>query len=300
MNTESQPCPVCGGPSAHAFWATDRNRVISRERFEYMRCGRCATVFLPRPPADLARYYEGGYYGFDDDGSPRWRHDPQALEAASYRTSLITTRTAPGRLIEIGPGAGAFAVTATRAGYSVTAIEMDPACCSFLEGEGITAICSDDPVARLHELEPARAIAMWHVLEHLPNPGELLDAAAERLEPGGVLAIGIPNTRSLQFRLTGPSWAHVDAPRHLTLVSPDALVERCRGAGLRLLLATTADPPGREYDRFGWVNSLSRRPGEEPTPWLTWQVANGLWHALGPIERRGLRGTALTAVFGRP
>ena len=240
--------------------------------FEYMRCGRCATVFLPRPPADLARYYEGGYYGFDDDGSPRWRHDPQALEAASYRTSLITTRTAPGRLIEIGPGAGAFAVTATRAGYSVTAIEMDPACCSFLEGEGITAICSDDPVARLHELEPARAIAMWHVLEHLPNPGESARRRRREARARGVLAIGIPNTRSLQFRLTGPSWAHVDAPRHLTLVSPHALVERCRGAGRPAPAARDDGRPAGAVDyRFGWVNSLSRRPGEEPTPWLTWR-----------------------------
>src|SRR5439155_4599400 len=130
-------------------------------------------------------------------------------------------------LIEIGAGTGAFAVTAEAAGFDVTAIEMSEQCCRYLtEREGIEAICTDRPLDALSSLAPARAIVLWHVMEHLPNPAEVLERVAERLEPEGVLAIAVPNARSLQFRLLRSRWAHLDAPRHLSLTPADAVVQR--------------------------------------------------------------------------
>jgi predicted SAM-dependent methyltransferase len=79
---------------------------------------------------------------------------------------------------------------------------MDPACCRYLtERVGVTAICSDDPIAVLLTLGEARVVALWHVLEHLTDPLEILREATGKLEVGGVLAIAVPNPRSLQFRL---------------------------------------------------------------------------------------------------
>ena len=289
-------CPMCGGPGAHAFRVNDRNRETTGEQFDYHRCSACATIFIAPVPDGLPRYYEGGYYPFDEDGRPIWKRERERYDWAAWRVRLLGDFASPGPLIEIGAGTGAFAVAAAEAGYEVTAIEMDPGCCRFLESEGIAAVCSDDAVARLRTMPPARVVAMWHVLEHLPNPLPTLEAVAASLEPGGVFAVGVPNTASLQFRLLGPRWPHVDAPRHLCLVSPGASSDRCSDLGNERDNDTASDPPGHNNDRFGWVYGASRRPARNAQGV---GAHAGLWlsRLLAPVERRGLRGSSLTALL---
>ena len=225
-------CPFCSGAGTRMFDAWDRNRETTRERFAYARCRTCETVFLVDPPADLGRYYAEDYYQFGPDGEPAWRTDEPRMQAASYRIGLLRAHTEPGRLIEIGAGTGAFASAAQSAGYEVSAIEMSERCCRYLsEREGIDAICSDRPLEAIASLPPARVVALWHVLEHLSYPDEVLAQVAAKVEPGGVLAIGVPNPRSLQFRVLRSRWAHLDAPRHLCLIPAAALIGRGRGLG---------------------------------------------------------------------
>jgi SAM-dependent methyltransferase len=291
-------CPLCGGAGSHAFAVGDRNRETTEEVFDYARCASCGTLFMVDPPGDLARYYEGDYYHFDPDGEPEWKHNPVRLASASCRVALLLEHVAPGALIEIGAGTGAFASAAKAAGFDVTAIEMDESCCRYLRGgEGLTAICSDRPLAELDSLPPARAVALWHVLEHLPNPAEVLERIAAQLEPGGVLAIGVPNPRSLQFRLMGGRWPQVDAPRHLCLMPPDALLRKGEELGMRGVAITTNDPEGLDFDLFGWANALRRRPAAGPTSKLVGYAALALRRAAAPLERTGNRGSAVTLLM---
>jgi hypothetical protein len=291
-------CPLCGGAGRHAFHASDRNREASAERFAYARCEVCGTVFIVDAPADLGRYYEGDYYAFGPDGEPGWKTNGVRMASASYRVALLLEHAAPGHLIEIGAGTGAFASAARAAGFDVSAIEMDGRCCRYLsEQEGITAICSDRPLEALASLAPARAIALWHVLEHLSNPAELLERIADKLEPEGVLAIGVPNPRSLQFRLMGNRWPHLDAPRHLCLIPPDALIARGEQLGMRTIAKTTNDPEGLEFNLFGWVNALRRRPARGTPSWLAGHAALTMGRALAPLERTGSRGSTITLVM---
>jgi hypothetical protein len=290
-------CPFCGGEGRHAFLARDRNREVTQARFEYARCGTCETVFIVAVPADLDRYYGGGYYHFDPDGEPSWKSNQTRLDSASFRVRLVRDQVAPGDLIEIGAGTGAFAVTAKAAGFNVSAIEMDEGCCRYLSEEGVEAICSDQPLEALARLPSARAVALWHVLEHLPNPAEVLAGAAEKLESGGVLAIGVPNSSSVQFRLLGRRWPHLDAPRHLSLIPPDALIERGRDLGLRCVATTTTDPEGLEFNLFGWAYALRRRPAEGPLPRSVGYAAAAVARVAAPLERRGLHGSTVTLVM---
>jgi 2-polyprenyl-3-methyl-5-hydroxy-6-metoxy-1,4-benzoquinol methylase len=295
-------CPLCGGAGRHLLSATDRNRATTAERFDYSRCTTCQTVFLVDPPADLARYYdENGYYDFDADGEPFWKGSEQRIRAARYRIELLRCHVPSGHLIEIGAGTGAFACAARDADFDVSVIEMSEQCCRYLsEQEGIRTIRSDQPVEALAELPPARAVAMWHVLEHLANPGVVLDAIAEKLEPGGVLALGVPNPRSFQFRLMGARWAHLDAPRHLSLTPAAALISRAEELGLRCVEATTNDPEGLEFNQLGWTNALLRRPSDRAaSPWVG-TAALAISAAAAPIERTGLRGAALTLLLRKP
>jgi SAM-dependent methyltransferase len=250
------------------------------------------------PPSDLGRYYEGDYYQFDDRGEPAWKGNQAQIRSAAYRVELIERYVTPGELIEIGAGTGAFASAAHAAGFAVRAIEMSERCCRYLsEREGIEAICSDRPLDALSSLPPARAVVLWHVFEHLANPADVLERVAEKLEPGGVLAIGVPNPRSLQFRLLRTRWAHLDAPRHLCLAPAEAIAERAETLGLSCVEMTTNDPDGLECNQYGWAAGLRRRPADGATAPLVDNAALALCAAMAPLERTGNRGAAITLLL---
>ncbi|MDQ6803556.1 MAG: class I SAM-dependent methyltransferase [Actinomycetota bacterium] len=285
-------CPLCGGSTEAAFTTSDRNRALSRERFQYRRCLACHTYFLANVPADLSPYYPADYYGFPEAGEL----DAAAAHEAP-KLALITRHAAPGRLIEIGPGPGSFARAARNAGFDVTAIEMDPACCEYLERvAGVRAVQSEKPDQALADLEPAEAIAMWHVVEHVPQPWQLIDAAASRLARGGVLAIAMPNPQSLQFRLLRGRWAHVDAPRHLFLIPYPVLRARLEELGLEVLQVTSSGPVGIGLNRLGWEYALQRFPARRSASRPVRRLAAIIEGGLAPIERRGLSGAAYSVL----
>jgi 2-polyprenyl-3-methyl-5-hydroxy-6-metoxy-1,4-benzoquinol methylase len=301
MASPARACPFCGGRSERALTASDRNRESTDARFEYEGCTVCATLFMRDVPDDLSPYYAGDYHRFGDDGAAEWESNATLRAVETARVAMLAEHLAPGGpLVDVGAGPGGFAAAARDAGYAVTAIEMDERSCEYVrERLGIRAIRSDEPIAALRELEPARVISMWHVLEHLRDPAAMLATAADRLQEGGVLAIGVPNPASLQFRTLGARWAHLDAPRHLCLIPERALSGRLRELGLRPLLATSDDLFSRLCALHGWIYALRRRPARGHATRVTVRTAQAITKALAPLERSDLRGPALTLLFAK-
>jgi SAM-dependent methyltransferase len=301
MTQHLPPCPLCAAGSRYALTSGDRNRETTDERFVYNRCKACATLFMVDVPSDLARYYAGDYHLFGPDGEPEWTRNPTLLDVESFRTRMLRRHVQGGALIDIGAGPGAFAAAATREGFEVTAVEMDERSCQYMsERLGVRAICSDQPIAQLRELASARAITLWHSLEHLRDPAAMLAACAERLLDGGVLAIGVPNPDSLQFRLLGARWPHLDAPRHLTLMPARALIAHGRTLGLRPVELTTDDPFARACNVHGWAYALRRRPAAGPASPAIGQAAGIIAKLASPVERGDSRGAALTVLLQKP
>jgi 2-polyprenyl-3-methyl-5-hydroxy-6-metoxy-1,4-benzoquinol methylase len=286
-------CPLCAGETDAAFSVGDRNREITPQRFHYRRCRSCQTTFLADLPDDLERYYPEDYYEL-----PSLAELDRAASAEAPKLALLRPFVTDGPLVEIGAAFGIFARAAQQAGFDVTAIEMDARCCEYLvDVVGVRAVRSNAPEQTLADLGPSRAIVLWHVLEHLPRPWEVLEQAAKRLETGGALALATPNPDSLQFRLLGARWAHVDAPRHLFLIPFAALRTRVERLGLELGQVTTSDPAGRYWNVFGWEHALRRHPARHPSTRLTRTCSRLLALGLAPLERRNMNGAAYTAVF---
>lgn len=104
-------------------------------------------------------------------------------------------------------------------------------------------------------------VTLWHVLEHLEEPGEELRRIHDWLRPGGGLLIGVPNLESLQARLGGERWYHLDVPRHRTHITPRGLHELLRSRGF---IPVQTNHVLLEHNPFGmWqslVNRLTRHP----------------------------------------
>jgi SAM-dependent methyltransferase len=286
-------CPLCGCSTEFELTACDRNRGITTDLFDYRRCTGCGVIFLANAPADPGRYYPQHYYDV-----PAPEQKAQLLESERYKLGLIRRLSTPGRLVEIGAAYGLFAGLAKDDGFDVTAIEMDERSCAHLESSvGVTAINGDRPQDILPELPPSRVVALWHVLEHLPDPWRVVERAAENLAPGGLLALSTPNPASLQFRLTRARWAHLDAPRHVFLIPPRNLVVKARQLGLRCAVLTSSDPAGLLANHFGWEYAMLKRPTEQGPTRLTSTAARLVETTLAPLERRGTNGSTYTAIF---
>jgi 2-polyprenyl-3-methyl-5-hydroxy-6-metoxy-1,4-benzoquinol methylase len=291
--TKTSACPRCSSASAHRFDASDRNRAVTDRRFSYRRCTACDVTWLVDVPRDLESYYPGDYHGFlgADELAV-------AARAEAPRVAMISRHVDGGQMVEIGPSQGVFSAAARMAGFDVVALEMDEACCRHLSDVvGVRAIRTAAPAEALPDLEPSRAVVMWHVIEHLPDPWTTLRAIAANLEPGGVLAVATPNPESLQARAFGARWVHLDAPRHLTLIPLPALSEELSGLGLELVDSTASDPIGRDLNRLGWERSILRPPALRPNPRFAHSAGRALTAIARPWEERDLHGAAYTAIF---
>lgn len=289
-------CPLCDGACVDAFATRDRNRNIGNEVFLYRRCLVCEVLHLDDVPENLARFYPDTYFGLPTVEQLRAR-----AATERYRIDLVTRQVRNGRLVEIGPGDGIFAVQALDAGFDVAAIEPDAGAAAHLRATlGIDVVESAAAEEELVSLGPAQAIVAWHVLEHVPRPWDVLRAAAASLLPGGILVIATPNPMAFGLRVLGPRWPHIDAPRHLFLLPPQAITARGRTLGLEPVQLTGTDQGSVHWNAFAWHYAL-RRPGagvlREQLAQLAGEVIS---RGLAPIERHGLRGAAYTLVLRRP
>lgn len=289
-------CPNCGKDSQHWFTSKDYNRHVTKEVFYHYRCPECELIFISPVPEDLGLYYPENYHLI-----PKTADQLEKIsEQERYKIEIVQRFIKAGNLLEVGPSYGGFSYLAKKAGFCVDAIEMNAMCCQFLRDvAGIHVIQSDDPVQALQKKGLYDVITLWHVIEHLPNAWEALEAICSHVKPGGYLVLASPNPDSFQFRIMGRYWLHVDAPRHIMLIPPKSLVLKMGQLGMKIEWMTTKDEGSRRCNIGGWeflfINLSSRR------------YIKSILHRIGlfaaqlfqPLEGREGKGSAYTMIFRR-
>ena len=223
---EARPCPACGGPLTPWRTVPASDPVLRSEQFLLLRCRDCGTAVTdtgePRSAEGIARgqsepadLYQAGAYR---SGNPRlYGLARPALESFDRRrlAMLRPVVPPPARLLDAGAGRGRLVAAANLAGYDAFGLEPSPrggeAAGQWRERIHHTSI-------EAAQIEPGSfdAVTLWHVLEHLDDPRSALERIRSWLAPGGGVLIGVPNLDSLQARLGGARWYHLDVPRHRT------------------------------------------------------------------------------------
>jgi len=287
-------CSYCQTEAPLYFQSKDYNRKVTNKIFNHYRCPKCELIFIHPTPDDLGKYYVSSYHTIPDSLAAV----EKGAKTERFKIEIVQRFCRQGRLLEIGPSHGSFSYLAKQAGFQVEAIEMDPACCLFLNDVvGVHAIQSNDPAQGLLQVGPCDVIALWHVIEHLPNPWKTLEAAFKNLKPGGILVLAAPNPDALQFHIMGRFWPHVDAPRHVMLFPMKVLEEKMVRLGMQVELVTTTDRGGFGWNIFGWeffFGNLSSQYFISRALRFVGQLV-GLF--LIPLERREGKGSAYTMVF---
>jgi SAM-dependent methyltransferase len=288
-------CRGCGSEARLAWRASDENRRTSAEIFDYWRCSACKVIFLGEVPRDLGRYYVSGYHSF-----PPLRRLLRNAAREGYKVKRIRRFATRGRLLEIGPSYGSFALAAKHGGFDVEVMEQDEECRAYLRNVvQVKVLETDSTRDSKWPADRYDVVAMWQVLEHMIDPWLCLQRAAESLRGGGILVVATPNPESFQAGILGRRWPHVDAPRHITLFPASALSAAGSRAGLETVDLDFDDVGARGWNRFGWqrfvMNRLPTRLGEV--------VGRGLGFLmsipLAALERGSAGSSAYTMVLRR-
>lgn len=193
----TSPCPLCGGT---AYRDLPREAEIIRipPPARLLRCTGCGLarrdpLSLPEEPA--AHYDEDYYRRHDAVGSPV----PESLRTALRR---VEASAGPGRLLEIGCGAGSFLEHARQTGWEAAGLDASPWAVEFAR----TTTGLDVRLGSSENLpypdESFRAVFAHHVIEHLPSPLAALRELFRVTEKGGWLVAVVPNEMDhLFFRI---------------------------------------------------------------------------------------------------
>jgi SAM-dependent methyltransferase len=179
----------------------------------------------PVPAAPSSALFD--YVGFER----RFRGDPEAVAAALAERYLDLLVANP-PVVDIGCGRAELVEMLARRDVEAIGVDTDPSMVAEARDRGLD-VRQVDGNSFLRSREPGSlgAIIATHLVEHLEFADlvELLELAATRLRPGGVLIAETPNPTSLV--VLGNSF--ILDPTHLRPLHPSLLTFLCEGAGFR-------------------------------------------------------------------
>lgn len=251
---QAEACVWCGARLDALAWRR-------AGRTECPECGAATTD--PWPDEDELEAAYGNWYRPAGGGRFNFAGDAILRRGRSMLAGHLDEIAPPGPILDVGAGDGVLLDALAARDRSVTGLERGHKRADFL----------DLPIEEVERGDGWAAVVFWHSLEHMPEPRTAIREALRLLVPGGVLIVAVPNTGSVQARIFGDRWLHLDIPRHLVHLSTETL--------------TT----GLAEDGFE-ISAVSHlRPGQIVIGWLTGLVASlpgrlDLYQALRRPEAR--------------
>lgn len=231
-----QACPVCGGLV---------DRPLELGDFRLAGCRACGSFASDALGTGAATSFEPErYFANAEADHARWGDLLRRVSGAvSNEEPRVTS------LLDVGCGTGAFLQ------FAATRLTLASAAGIELDAGRAAQARESNPSARIHVGDAVATLAgipgtfdlitLWDVLEHVPAPGELIDALAGKLSPTGAIVIQTINERSLMpavgrlsYGLTGGRVTSLarrtHEPHHLVFFSRAGLGLLARRSGLRL------------------------------------------------------------------
>jgi 2-polyprenyl-3-methyl-5-hydroxy-6-metoxy-1,4-benzoquinol methylase len=229
------------------------------------RCGACGLVYVNPAPfyaptpafSEMSRAFEYTEYMHQVVSPTILEFERRQLlaNAGELATMARAAGESRGRLrfLDLGCGSGASVRGAMDLGWAAIGVDIDPE----LVREGRATLGADLRCVSIIESGlPAGTfdfIKLRDVVEHLPNPREVLATVRDLLAPGGVVLVVTPNEGGLAtqarvvLRRKRALVATVPPPHHLHSFAPGTLESTMRAAGLRPVRTFTTRPTNWRY-----------------------------------------------------
>jgi 2-polyprenyl-6-hydroxyphenyl methylase/3-demethylubiquinone-9 3-methyltransferase len=215
-------------------------------------------------PAEVAKFDALAHRFWDERGDFRPLHllNPLRAEFVATRSNLAAARA-----LDVGCGGGLLAEALCRAGARVSGIDLAPGMIEVARlhaaGAGLAIdyqLASADEFATRH---PAQfdVVTCMEMLEHVPQPGQVLASLATLVRPGGSIFVSTlnRNLRAFLVAIVGAEYLARFLPagthEYERFIRPSELAAWGRDAGLELL-----ELAGLEFDPLTSQCRLTRSP----------------------------------------
>jgi SAM-dependent methyltransferase len=213
-------CRIC---NAHTF-----TPLFTKAGFDILKCSNCEIVFTSIPEEfDLLKIYDESYFqGGQSDGYGNYLGTEAVLRREFHKSvQLLREQTgyAPGlRLLEIGSAYGFFLDEASKY-FECTGIEVSAAAANHSRQRGHRVLTDVLSERTLPDIGMVDIVAMFDVVEHLPDPVATFRLIDRCLNPGGRIVLTTGDIDSLSAKLFGKRWRLMTPPQHTFFFSRSTL-----------------------------------------------------------------------------
>jgi 2-polyprenyl-3-methyl-5-hydroxy-6-metoxy-1,4-benzoquinol methylase len=278
-------CRVCGGSLGVPLLVHDL-----RDRFEiavgvtqdgyrraWRRCGSCGVVQNVQRAEDEQKLdaLSAAYYEVDLGNNIRDKFDrvmsmPPASSDNAGRVERIKEFIQRGsvpfsgrrHVMDIGAGLGVFLarfLNEIGEGWVGTAVEPDPNAAVHLRSIGGFNVVEAIFTGQEPDLPEADLVTLNKVVEHLPNPQQLILAAKSKLHPKhGILYVEVPDALTISRR---PPTDNILGALHKHLYSPASLALLIKRAGLEVMRIGRVFEPSGKITVFGFARLRAASDG---------------------------------------
>jgi 2-polyprenyl-3-methyl-5-hydroxy-6-metoxy-1,4-benzoquinol methylase len=225
----SSPSLAADEATSHAGsreWQSHRGEFLDRKNgFDVINCQTCGFAHVVPLPSveELEEVYRENYYQSEKPCYLAYAREDETWHQMSFgdRYALFEglLRADRRRILDVGTGPGFFLATGRDRGWTAQGMEPSRQAACHARELGLDIVegfLSRETVTRLGEYD---VVHMSEVLEHVPDPAEIVRLARSVLAPSGLICISVPNDynpfQDVLDKADGfPHW-WVQPPHHL-------------------------------------------------------------------------------------
>ena len=230
-------CPVCLNPvTAPALVGTDFLFESTSKTFTLYSCEACRCLFLhPMPDSrEIERFYPADYWW-----NARRSGGLKKLESVYRKLALrdhiaFITKAAGDRgvdVLDVGCGSGTLLGLLKHRGFRVTGLDFSAEAAAIAKAENGVDVAVGSLEEAHFPAESFDVVTLFHVMEHVTNPRQVLAEVSRVLKPNGVAILQVPNIESWQFKIFGARWYGLDIPRHVIDYSRNSMLKLLADSG---------------------------------------------------------------------
>jgi 2-polyprenyl-3-methyl-5-hydroxy-6-metoxy-1,4-benzoquinol methylase len=236
MYEKLEICPACKSSKISNHFIS-KDYVVSGESFALSHCDSCDLVFTnPRPLEEfIGKYYNSDNYIPHTKKVNVLNFIYRIIRSinSGRKVGIINQLSEKGIILDVGCGTGEFLAACKKDGWDISGIEPADAANSIaMQNLGINIL---KKISDFEKDNTFDIITFWHVLEHIYDIHDTLEAAKRVLKKGGKILIALPNIDSYDSKLFREYWAAIDVPRHLYHFNQNSFIRLAKEHNLKLI-----------------------------------------------------------------
>ena len=220
FNSKRIDCEICGSKKQRFLYKIKK----MGQPFKVVRC-KCGLVFVnPQPDKDFFDvFYNEEYHTGDRCYRPmdmkEFKRNKEPFQRNVKMFLSKTKKKKKGSYLDVGCATGHFVQVFKDKGWDATGIDVSEYSTRFAREErGLNVLTGDVAKANLPK-NHYDLITLLNVVEHLPNPREVLKELGRVLKKNGVLVITTPNAGSAVAKIRKDKWWGYDDEGHIHFFS---------------------------------------------------------------------------------